>query len=87
VPRVINTLCDLALVYGFSGSCEAIDKQLVLDVLQDRQKMGLQPAAEPGKKAAKKKEAKKKVTKKKAPTKEASTIESNQDALSLKVVQ
>jgi general secretion pathway protein A len=92
VPRVINTLCDLALVYGFSGCCEAIDKQLVLEVLQDRQKMGLRPAAEPGKKAAKKKAAKKKVAKKKvpkkmAPTKEASTIESNQDELSLKVVQ
>jgi general secretion pathway protein A len=87
VPRIINTLCDLALVYGFSGNCEAIDKQIVLEVLQDRQKMGLRPAAEPGKKAAKKKVTKKKVTKKKAPTKEAATIESNQDALSLKVVQ
>jgi type II secretory pathway predicted ATPase ExeA len=47
VPRIINTLCDLALVYAFSASQEAVDADIVGEVLTDREKMGLQPAAEP----------------------------------------
>ena len=46
IPRVINTLCDLSLVYGFSGSCELIDKSIVEEVLSDRNKMGLKPSEE-----------------------------------------
>jgi type II secretory pathway predicted ATPase ExeA len=44
VPRVMNTLCDLSLVYGFSASRDTIDADLVAEVLRDRQKMGLRPA-------------------------------------------
>jgi general secretion pathway protein A len=42
IPRIINTLCDLSLVYGFSASCNKIDVAIVAEVLKDRQKMGLQ---------------------------------------------
>ena len=42
IPRIINTLCDLSLVYGFSASCNEIDGAIVAEVLKDRQKMGLQ---------------------------------------------
>ncbi|MCP4000176.1 MAG: AAA family ATPase [Gammaproteobacteria bacterium] len=42
VPRIINTLCDLSLVYGFSASQDNIDAAIVTEVLNDRQKMGLQ---------------------------------------------
>ena len=47
VPRIINTLCDLSLVYAFSASLESVDADIVGEVLTDREKMGLQPAAEP----------------------------------------
>ncbi|MBS93282.1 MAG: general secretion pathway protein [Chromatiales bacterium] len=47
VPRVINTLCDLALVYGFSASKEFIDGAVADEVLVDRSRMGLQVAPEP----------------------------------------
>ena len=46
-PRVINTLCDLALVYGFSASKEFIDGAVADEVLVDRSRMGLQVAPEP----------------------------------------
>ncbi|MEJ2176481.1 MAG: AAA family ATPase [Gammaproteobacteria bacterium] len=46
IPRVINTLCDLSLVYGFSGSCKLIDKSIVEEVLSDRNEMGLKPSEE-----------------------------------------
>jgi type II secretory pathway predicted ATPase ExeA len=41
IPRVINTLCDLALVYGYSASETIIDLTLVNEVLRDRAKMSL----------------------------------------------
>ena len=47
VPRVMNTLCDLSLVYGFSASRDSIDGDIVGEVLEDRSKMGLQAASEP----------------------------------------
>ena len=47
VPRLINTLCDLSLVYGFSSSSSTIDCDVVDEVLADRKKMGLEPAMEP----------------------------------------
>ncbi|MGI9292313.1 MAG: ExeA family protein [Gammaproteobacteria bacterium] len=49
VPRIINTLCDLSLVYGFSAGSDVIDKQVALEVLRDRQQMGLRPSGEPNK--------------------------------------
>lgn len=44
VPRSINILCDMALVYGFSAEAALIDLALVQEVLQDRREFGvLQP--------------------------------------------
>jgi len=45
VPRVINTICDLALVYGYSAGRKIIDVRIVKSVLEDRRKMGLLGAA------------------------------------------
>jgi len=41
VPRIINTLCDLALVYGFSAGKRRIDARIAKAVLTDREEMGL----------------------------------------------
>jgi general secretion pathway protein A len=41
IPRVINTLCDLSLVYGFSAATKTIDLEIVNEVVHDRNKMGL----------------------------------------------
>lgn len=42
VPRIINAVCDLALVYGYSAGKRLIDVRIVKSVLKDRQQMGLQ---------------------------------------------
>ena len=39
VPRVINTICDTALVYGFAEQNELIEPSIIKDVVRDR-KMG-----------------------------------------------
>ncbi|HEY0802984.1 MAG TPA: AAA family ATPase [Steroidobacteraceae bacterium] len=36
IPRLVNRLCDLSLVYAFADGCECIDAALVAQVLQDR---------------------------------------------------
>jgi general secretion pathway protein A len=36
IPRLVNRLCDLSLVYAFADGCERIDAALVAQVLQDR---------------------------------------------------
>lgn len=41
VPRLINTLCDLALVYGFSEGKARIDNEVIDAVQEDRGMMGL----------------------------------------------
>lgn len=41
VPRLINTLCDLSLVYAFSEAKENVDAEAVAGVLEDRRRMGL----------------------------------------------
>lgn len=41
VPRLINLLCDQALVYGYSEDKPAITGELVAEVAQDRNSMGL----------------------------------------------
>lgn len=48
IPRVINTLCDLALVYGYSAAEKLIDLTLVNEVLRDRAKMSLSSQCIPG---------------------------------------
>ncbi len=41
VPRSINVLCDMALVYGFGGDQPIIDVALVNQVLADRRDFGV----------------------------------------------
>lgn len=41
VPRLINLLCDTALVYGYAEQRERIDAKLVADVARDKQAGGL----------------------------------------------
>ena len=41
VPRLINLLCDTALVYGFGAQHTRIDARIVSDVAQDKQKGGI----------------------------------------------
>jgi general secretion pathway protein A len=47
IPRIINTVCDLALVYGFSDQEKVIDVGIVDAVLKDRREMGLLDDPEP----------------------------------------
>ena len=41
VPRLINLLCDTALVYGYAEQREKADATLIKDVALDKQKGGL----------------------------------------------
>ena len=41
VPRLINQLCDAALVYGYSERSPRIERAIVEEVLQDKSKGGL----------------------------------------------
>lgn len=43
VPRLINLLCDQALVYGFSEDAETIEPFLIDEVVADRAQGGLSP--------------------------------------------
>ncbi len=43
IPRLINQLCDVALVYGFSDEAPVIDFGVVFEVVANRQRMGLTP--------------------------------------------
>jgi len=43
VPRLINRLCDLALVYAFAEQQRTINVQLLQHVLQDRNQRGAMP--------------------------------------------
>jgi type II secretory pathway predicted ATPase ExeA len=41
VPRVINTLCDMALVYAYAAQQHTVDADLIKEVVRDRKKGGL----------------------------------------------
>ncbi len=41
IPRAINTLCDTALVYGFSSDADEVDVDLVDEVIQDKKDYGV----------------------------------------------
>ena len=41
IPRLINTICDMALVYGFADEAPKIRKEIVLDAIRDRKVGGL----------------------------------------------
>jgi type II secretory pathway predicted ATPase ExeA len=43
VPRLVNVICDTALVYGFSDSRPSIDTDIILQVIRDRMVGGLVP--------------------------------------------
>jgi type II secretory pathway predicted ATPase ExeA len=43
IPRLINLLCDTALVYGYAGQAPRISAQLVEDVARDKQKSRIVP--------------------------------------------
>jgi len=45
VPRLVNMLCDTALLYGFSDGKTSIDVELVQQVIRDRVAGGLVPLA------------------------------------------
>jgi general secretion pathway protein A len=41
IPRVINIICDTALVYGFAEGAEKIDQTIIENVVEDRVRGGL----------------------------------------------
>ncbi len=41
IPRVINSLCDVALVYGYAANRSQIDAGLVQEVVRDRKQGGI----------------------------------------------
>ncbi len=43
VPRLVNIVCDTALVYGFSDQRPSIDADIIEQVIQDRAEGGLLP--------------------------------------------
>jgi type II secretory pathway predicted ATPase ExeA len=43
VPRVINILCDTALVYGYSTASKSIDGDLMQLVIEDKRNFGIFP--------------------------------------------
>lgn len=43
VPRMVNVLCDTALVYGFANDQKMIDGSLVADVIADKQQYSIFP--------------------------------------------
>jgi general secretion pathway protein A len=43
VPRMVNVLCDTALVYGFANNKETIDREIVGQVIADKQQYSLFP--------------------------------------------
>ena len=43
IPRLINTLCDYAMVYGFAEEQQKIDLSLMLSVIKDKLRGGIFP--------------------------------------------
>jgi general secretion pathway protein A len=41
IPRIINILCDTALVYGYADNLEIIEKEIVENVIQERDSTGV----------------------------------------------
>ena len=41
IPRIINILCDTALVYGYADNLEIIEKEIVENVIQERESTGV----------------------------------------------
>jgi general secretion pathway protein A len=49
IPRMINILCDTALVYGFANGLQTISSELVSDVIADKQQFSILPLQKPTK--------------------------------------
>ena len=49
VPRVVNAICDMSMVYGLADNTTEIDLDVVLRVIADRQTSGVSPFARDGK--------------------------------------
>jgi general secretion pathway protein A len=49
IPRVINILCDTALIYAFSLEQSQVKKELVAEVIEDKRKYGIFPLDAPPK--------------------------------------
>jgi general secretion pathway protein A len=47
IPRMINILCDTALVYGFSTQADRIRSELVSLVIEDKRNFGIFPINSP----------------------------------------
>lgn len=45
VPRLMNSICDMAMVYGYAAGKSAIDLDLIVAVVCDREKHGVQVLA------------------------------------------
>ncbi len=45
VPRIINVICDAALVFGYAEERRQIDRELIVDVLAELETTGVLPAA------------------------------------------
>jgi hypothetical protein len=43
VPRLINSICDMACVYGYADGLSQLDTDIVLAVIQDKKQSGLLP--------------------------------------------
>ena len=43
IPRMVNILCDTALIYGFSIGANQISGQLIEEVIDDKRKFGIFP--------------------------------------------
>jgi general secretion pathway protein A len=49
IPRMINILCDTALVYGFANGHQTITADLVSEVIADKQQYSILPLQKPSK--------------------------------------
>ncbi|MEQ9489395.1 MAG: AAA family ATPase [Alphaproteobacteria bacterium] len=41
IPRLVNIICDTALVYGFSSGKEVVDEAIIEDVISDKAEYGV----------------------------------------------
>jgi hypothetical protein len=48
VPRVVNSICDMAMVYGLADNKTDVDLDVVLRVIGDRQASGVSPFVRDG---------------------------------------
>jgi len=52
IPRLVNQLCEMALVYGFAERADRITSRIVVDACKDKRAGGLVPLIQPDSEAA-----------------------------------